>query len=149
MTELKEDVKIATEKGYFTSSGGEIKFVQEVALDAPFWLYSKKNKFVDWEGPQNLFKLIEKDEDDQFKLKVSKKEKIAHDTYIFELDFPNPMWIAGLWPGGHYVWHAEVDGKKINRKYTPISPVNFKGKSTFVIKIYRENPDFPDGGKFT
>lgn len=37
----------------------------------------------------------------------------------------------------------------MSRKYTPISPVNEKGKAVFVIKIYREDPAFPDGGKFT
>lgn len=54
-----------------------------------------------------------------------------------------------MWPGAHYVWHAMIDGKRMSRKYTPIDAVNKKGKSTFVIKIYRNNKDFPEGGKFT
>lgn len=58
MTELKENVKIATKDGYFTVSDGEINYENEVAEDAPFWLYSKKNGYVDWEGPPNLFNLV-------------------------------------------------------------------------------------------
>lgn len=96
-----------------------------------------------------MFNLVEKNDDDQFPLKVIKKELISPDTYEFVLEFPNPEWISGLWPGGHYIMHAEIDGKTVSRKYTPISPVNEKGKAVFVIKIYREDPAFPDGGKFT
>lgn len=93
--------------------------------------------------------LVEKDEDDQFSLKVIKKEKMSHDTYLIELEFPNPEWISGLWPGGHFVMHSTIDGKLVSKKYTPISPVNKKGSSEFAIKIYRNHPDFPEGGKFT
>ena len=35
------------------------------------------------------------------------------------------------------------------KKYTPISAVNQKGKVTFIIKIYRENKNYPGGGVFT
>merc|ERR1712070_253571 len=100
-------------------------------------------EFFDYSTPPNLFNLVEKDDDDQFPLKVIKKEAISPDTYTFELEFPNPDWIAGLWAGGHYIIWSEVDGKKMNRKYTPISPVNEKGKATFVIKVYRNNEEFP------
>ena len=37
----------------------------------------------------------------------------------------------------------------LSRKYTPISPVNQKGKVVFAIKIYRENKNYPGGGKFS
>jgi cytochrome-b5 reductase len=93
--------------------------------------------------------LVEKNEDDQFPLKVTKKEKLTHDTYLFELEFPNQEWISGLWVGAHFVFHCEVGGKKINRKYTPITPINTKGRSQFVIKVYRNTPEFPEGGIFS
>ena len=35
------------------------------------------------------------------------------------------------------------------RMYTPVSPLTQKGSATFIIKVYREHPDFPDGGKFS
>jgi len=41
------------------------------------------------------------------------------------------------------------EGKQICKPYTPTSPLNQKGSVTFVIKIYREHPDFPGKGKFT
>ena len=106
-------------------------------------------EFFDYKTPPNLFGLVECDDMDQFKLKVTKKEVINHDTYLIELEFPNAEWISGLWPGAHYFWHLEVNGKMLARKYTPISAVNQKGKSVFAVKIYRENPEFPNGGLFT
>ena len=46
---------------------------------------------------------MDRDEKQRFQLKVSKKEKINHDTYRMELEFPNPHWISGLKPGGHLI----------------------------------------------
>ena len=69
------------------------------------------SEYFDFEGPPSLFNLVEKNEDDQFPLKVIKKEKISHDTYLWELEFPNKDWISGLWPGGHYTMHVMIDGK--------------------------------------
>mmetsp|Transcript_33467 Transcript_33467/g.28274 ORF Transcript_33467/g.28274 Transcript_33467/m.28274 type:complete len:91 (+) Transcript_33467:139-411(+) len=65
------------------------------------------------------------------------------------LQFPNPEWIMGLWPAGHILIHAEINGEKVTKKYTPTSPVNQKGSVTFVIKVYRPCEEFPNGGKFT
>lgn len=59
------------------------------------------------------------------------------------LEFPNSDWIAGLWAGGHYIFHTDIDGKHFARKYTPVSPINQKGTSDFVIKVYRNNDEFP------
>jgi len=106
-------------------------------------------EYFDFKTGPSLLELGEKNEDDQILVTVSKKEKISHDTYIYELEFPNPEWKSGLWVGGHFIFHAEIDGKWISRKYTPISPINQKGKATLVIKIYRSNEEFPAGGKFT
>jgi len=47
------------------------------------------------------------------------------------------------------VFHAQIDGKTVSRKYTPITPVNTLGYAEFVIKVYREHPDYPDGGKMS
>jgi len=107
------------------------------------------NEYFDWQGPASMFANIEKNEDDQFPLKVTKKEKMTHDTYFITLEFPNKEWIAGLWPAGHYIFHADIDGKHVARKYTPVSPINQKGSSDFVIKVYRNCDAFPEGGIFT
>lgn len=96
-----------------------------------------------------MIKLIEKDENDCFKLKISKIEKINHDSYLYQLEFPNKDWYPGLWASGHLHFHAEINGEHKSRKFTPVSPVNQKGSADFVIKIYRKCDEFPEGGKFT
>ena len=101
-----------------------------------------KNEFLDYKTPPNLFKLMERDEDDCFCLKVIGKRAINHNTYSFVLGFPNKDWIAGMWPGAYCLFHAQIDGKWVTRKYSPISQVNNKGSFEFLIKIYRPNAEF-------
>ena len=36
-----------------------------------------------------------------------------HDTYTFELGFPNKNWISGLFAGGHFIFHAEINGEMV------------------------------------
>lgn len=57
--------------------------------------------------------------------------------------------VSGCWPAGHFLFHAEIDGKFETRPYTPISLLNMKGKVEFAIKTYRKNDAFPSGGKFS
>lgn len=54
-----------------------------------------------------------------------------------------------MWPCAHFRFHSEIDGEKVSRMYTPVSPVNQKGSATFVLKIYRPCEEFPNGGKFS
>lgn len=96
-----------------------------------------------------MFKNIEKNEDDQFNLKLIKKDKMTHDTYYITLEFPDKEWTSGLWPGGHFIIHAKIGDKDVSKLYTPVSPVNQKGTVDFAIKIYRNNEQFPEGGIFT
>jgi ferredoxin-NADP reductase len=110
---------------------------------------SDPSSFVDFENPNNLFALVERDDKKQFPLKLAAREKLTHDTNKYTLAFPNPEWVSGLHPSGHFTFHAMIDGKLVKRQYTPISPVNMKGKAEFVIKTYRPNDQFPEGGKFT
>ena len=74
---------------------------------------------------------------------------MSHDTYKFGLEFPNPDWSSGLWPGGHFLLVSEINGEMMQKPYTPITPVNHKGVAQFIIKIYRESEDHPGGGKFS
>lgn len=107
------------------------------------------NEYCNYLIEDNLFNRSEKNEDDQFPLKLVKKQKLTHDTYKITFEFPNPEWISGHWAGGHYTMHATIDGKTVTRRYTPVSLINQKGSVTFVMKIYRLNPDFPNGGVFS
>ena len=72
----------------------------------------------------NAASLAEKDDKGFFHLKVSKKEKINHDTYEYVLDFPDAEWTSGVWAGGHLQWQSEIDGKAVMKPYTVVSPVN-------------------------
>ena len=110
---------------------------------------SELNQYVDFKNPNNLCALIEKDENGCFPLKVIAKDKINHDSYKIVLEFPNAEWISGLWAAGHFVFHADINGKHVSRKMTPVSMCNLKGKAEFVIKIYRKCDEYPDGGKYT
>lgn len=56
-----------------------------------------------------------------------------------QLEFPDPNWIAGLWPGGHFMFHSMINGMPITRKYTPTSSIDTKGYVEFHIKIYKED----------
>lgn len=105
--------------------------------------------YIDWQGPPSLFNNVKKDANGVFSLPISEKEWINHDTLKIVLKFPNKDWIAGLWPGGHFYFHFNVNGETVSRPYTPVTLVNEKGSATFVIKVYRKTAEFPNGGKGT
>lgn len=96
-----------------------------------------------------MLKKVDRDSNGHFALKVIGKDLITHDTYNFELEFPDPDWIFGLPAGMHIMFHATVNGCSLSRKYTPVSLVNKKGSANFPIKIYRKHPDWPGKGLFT
>ena len=86
---------------------------------------------------------------DQFTLKVIKKELITHDTYSLRLENKDVDWISGLWAGGHYILHADINGKHYKRKYTPISVDIENGVADFPVKVYRKSKEYPKGGVYT
>lgn len=98
-----------------------------------------------------------KDEDGNIKLRLGKKIKISHDTYIFRFSFTDPYHNFGLPIGQHVIFSAHMPSKEnpageiVERKYTPTTSVQNNGYVDFVIKIYRKNvhPRFPDGGLMT
>lgn len=67
--------------------------------------------YYDYETEPNVFANIEKDEDGKFPLKVSKKVEMNHDSIYLTLEYPNKDWTAGVWAGGHYIFHQEINGK--------------------------------------
>lgn len=97
---------------------------------------------------------MQRDKDDNIALKLAKKIKITHDTYIFRFAFSNPEWQFGLPIGNHVIFNeiiptkAKPEGELVCRKYTPISEIDTQGYIDFVIKVYRKDvhPRFPDGG---
>ena len=113
---------------------------------------SNRNPYTNWDDPsvKSVFNLGTKDENGHIPLKLIRKTAITHDTYEFELEFPDSSWSSGLFPAGHIKLHVkDALGKLISKPYTPISSLQNLGSVIFVIKIYREHPDFPGGGAFT
>lgn len=96
---------------------------------------------------------MDKDEDDNISLKLSKKIKVSEDTFIFRFAFDESRTL-GLPIGKHVIFSANIktkaepNGELVCRKYTPISMVSQKGYVDFLIKVYFANvvPRFPDGG---
>jgi hypothetical protein len=72
---------------------------------------------------------MKKDQDGNIKLRLGKKIKITHDTYIFRFSFEDPDYTFGLPIGGHVIFSAETPtpenpkGELVQRKYTPISTI--------------------------
>ena len=81
-------------------------------------------------------------------LKVVHKEMVNHDVCLLVLEFPH-NWKSGVWAGGHFTFHATINGKEIERRYSQISPVSQKNSAVFAIKIYEKTKKFPNGGIFT
>ena len=72
-----------------------------------------------------------------------------HDTFKYTFEFPDKSWTLGVWPGGHLGFHAVVNGKAIKKMYTPISPICQRGSVEFVVKTYRPNDEYPNGGSMS
>lgn len=102
---------------------------------------SNRMKFFDNDAGPTLFNNAKKDDRGNIKLRVSKKEKLSHDSYLYSLEMPNPEWISGMPAGGSMIVSSFVKkhDRNIARQYSPISPVNQKGTIDMVIKIYRPN----------
>ena len=70
-----------------------------------------------------------KDSDENITLKLGKKIKLTHDTYIFRFSFTDPDLTFGLPIGQHVIFSATIPtkeqpkGELISRKYTPISTI--------------------------
>lgn len=74
---------------------------------------------------------------------------ISHDTEKFIFKLPSDDHVMGLPVGGHVFFHMEIDGEVLSRKYTPVSHVNLRGRVEFVIKVYKPNEEFTEGGKMS
>ena len=51
---------------------------------------------------------MKKDQEGNIKLRLGKKIKITHDTYIFRFSFEDPDYTFGLPIGGHVIFSADM-----------------------------------------
>ena len=94
---------------------------------------------------------------------LMEKIELSHDTRLFRFQLPEPNAVLGLPVGKHFKiwcpnpgsqvegeWNGREDKEKsaeIERKYTPTSGDDHLGIMDMVIKVYRPNDRFCDGGK--
>lgn len=72
-------------------------------------------------------------------LPLTEKILLAPNVYLFVFSLPTPQTVLGLPIGQHLSIKADVNGKSVNRSYTPVSNNADVGKLELVIKCY------PDG----
>lgn len=85
----------------------------------------------------------------QFEL--AEKIIVSHDTRIFRFKLHSPTQRLGLPVGQHMYVRANIDGKDVQRAYTPVSSDDELGHFDLLIKVYFPNvhPKFPEGGKLS
>lgn len=97
----------------------------------------------------SVFERMEKNEKGEISLKLKEKIPITDDTYIFRFEYPEPEMSMGVPIGNNVRFLADINGEEKKRKYTPISKIKDSTYVDYAIKIYRSNPNFPDGGLMT
>ncbi|KAI7871624.1 hypothetical protein BDF14DRAFT_1762991 [Spinellus fusiger] len=68
-----------------------------------------------------------------------KKTKMSPDTYLYRFALPNKWGISGIPVGQHIQVVAVINGKEIQRSYTPMSAADARGYFEILVKTY------PDG----
>ncbi|WPH04833.1 Hypothetical protein R9X50_00773000 [Acrodontium crateriforme] len=69
-------------------------------------------------------------------LPVQSKEMLSHNTAKYTLSLPKKTDVLGLPIGQHIAVRAVIDGKAVNRSYTPTSSNKDRGRLELVIKHY-------------
>jgi NAD(P)H-flavin reductase len=91
-------------------------------MDKSLVLTEEQLVYLNPDKVNSTLDLIDKDEDDQFKLPLIDKIQISPDTFKFVFKLPAEDWVLGLPVGGHVFFHfKDADGEVISRKYTPVS----------------------------
>lgn len=81
--------------------------------------------------------------------RLRRKTNLSDDTFVLEFALPTADHESGLPPGKHVIVSATVDGKRILRRYTPISSEYDSGILELLVKALRPSPLYPTGGKMT
>ena len=77
---------------------------------------------------------------------VVKNEILSKDTNLITFKLPSEENTLGLTVASCLSMSAEIDGKTVNRPYTPISRRNQQGTAEFIIKSYPPRTDGKPGG---
>jgi cytochrome-b5 reductase len=85
----------------------------------------------------------------RYSFKIIGKELVTHDTYKYLIELPDPSLRLGAKSGQHIYIIGVVNNEEVYHKYTPINLEEKTGSFNLVIKIYRPNEKFPNGGRLT
>ena len=81
--------------------------------------------------------------------RLQNKIVLSRDSFLLDFALPTPNHVLGLPTGKHMFFSATINGETVLRRYTPISSNYDLGCVKFVIKAYRPNERFPNGGKMS
>jgi cytochrome-b5 reductase len=119
------------------------KFTQ---VDSGFGKYPPRRKAVSKTQPTNLHLVKGFLDAKEFKgLKVARIDQLSSNVYRYVFKLPEKRDIVGLPIGQHVTIKATIDGKTVQRSYTPTSNNLDLGTLELVIKVY---PDGQLTGKY-
>jgi cytochrome-b5 reductase len=81
--------------------------------------------------------------------RLRRKTLLNDDTFVLEFALPTAEHESGLPPGKHVIVSAVIDGKRVLRRYAPISSQLDKGILELLVKAFRPSPLYPAGGKMS
>lgn len=93
-------------------------------------------------------KLIAMDPEKWQSFKLIEMEGLSHDVIRFRFALQSDKHILGLPTGQHIsLKYIDIEGKEVQRSYTPTSSNDDVGHVDFVIKVYHKgvHPKFPEG----
>ena len=129
-------ILITLQNVFFSDQSGDIPFQKNLDLFKP-------------DLQTSVFERMEKNDQGEISLKLKEKIPITDDTYIFRFKYPEPEMSMGVPIGNNVRFLTDINGEEIKRKYTPISKIKDSAYVDYAIKIYRSDPNFPDGGLMT
>jgi len=88
------------------------------------------------------------DANSKYSFKLVKRENVTHNTIWLRFELPANQSL-GVKPGYHVLVLGQVDDDVIMRPYSPVSIETEKGFFDLVIKVYKPNQEFSEGGKLS
>ncbi|KAI1720498.1 oxidoreductase FAD-binding domain-containing protein [Ditylenchus destructor] len=82
-------------------------------------------------------------------VELVERTSCTHDVRLYRFKLPNEEHVSGIMPGKHIRIAGQINGKKLARKYSPVSEADLKGYFEVVFKVYPINEQDPSLGSFS
>jgi nitrate reductase (NAD(P)H) len=106
-------------------------------------------KHQDVEVIKKPLQLVALNPREKIKVALSEREELTHNTRRFRFALPTPDHKLGLPVGQHLFISGMWKGEFVMRAYTPVTGNEVNGYVDLVVKVYRPNERFPEGGKMS